>query len=359
MDAALASCYAYGLHTATVVDVGLEKADITAISEFLIHEVGRGIAVLACGGEAMTQTLVKLLRQRGFTRQMCEQLKRSAICEILPPGTSLPRTPGNDKDAVTDPAAAASTGAIGSGPGQRSTAAAMGNAPVGPGPDIEVGEEAKDEDAEGVLDVASIVAGGKMSEFLARKEKEKAERAAAKKKGADAAAALAKPIRLSNSKRERNSFMFEDHALLDALKDQNLTGAQIAEAHAALDESAHKRQDVGSDVPPPGTDGQLSADGEGQISKRTGQKSTIRREVEVGVERFQAASEGILERIADAIHRTIMSVEEVNKRSELWDSLILVGNGSKVRGEQMQLLSPSFIVCFNVGQVSKNLYCPS
>jgi actin-related protein 9 len=58
----------------------------------------------------------------------------------------------------------------------------------------------------------------------------------------------------------------------------------------------------------------------------------IRREIEVGTERFQAASGGILERIADAIHRTISSVEEVNKRSELWDSLIICGNGSKIRG---------------------------
>ena len=39
-----------------------------------------------------------------------------------------------------------------------------------------------EEDNEGVLDVASIVAGGKMNEYLAKKEKEKAEKIAAAKK---------------------------------------------------------------------------------------------------------------------------------------------------------------------------------
>lgn len=64
----------------------------------------------------------------------------------------------------------------------------------------------------------------------------------------------------------------------------------------------------------------------------------FRREVEVGTERFQAASGGILDRLTDCIHRTVQSCSDVNKRSELWDSLIIVGNGAKVRGFKEALL---------------------
>ena len=326
MDSAMASCYAFGCHTATVVDVGLDKADITAVSDFLIHDRGRGIAVPNCGGEAMTQRLVQLLGSRGFQREMCEQLKRSQICEILPPETSLPGSSEGKEDIVSNPAAAASTGATASGPGQRNTAAAMGNAPIGPGPDTQVGEEYKeDEDNEGVLDVASIVTGGKMNEYLARKDKEKADKLAAKKKGSDATSQPSKPVRLSNSKRERNSFMYEDHALLDALKDKNLSGAEMADAQARLDEGSHK------DTQTVTTDGISGTDGESH--NRPSYRGSIRREIEVGLERFQAASGGTIERIADAVYRTVMSVEEVNKRSELWDSLVICGNGSKIRGK--------------------------
>ena len=55
-------------------------------------------------------------------------------------------------------------------------------------------------------------------------------------------------------------------------------------------------------------------------------------EIEVGIERFQAASGGLLEKIADAVYLAISSVEDVAKRSEVWDNLIVVGNGSKICG---------------------------
>ncbi|KAL9092602.1 MAG: hypothetical protein Q9165_004406 [Trypethelium subeluteriae] len=360
MDSAMASCYAFGCHTGTVVDIGLDKADITAVSDFLVHDRGRGIAIPNAGGESMTQRLLQLLGPRGFKREMCEQLKRNQICEILPPDIPLPGSVDGKEDGVSNPAAAASTGATGSGPGQRNTAGAMGNAPIGPGPDTQVGDELKDEEeSEGVLDVASIVTGGKMNEYLARKEKEKADKAAARKKGSEAAAQQAKPMRLPNSKRERNTFLYDDHALLDALKEKNLSGDELAEAQARLDEGSHK--DASTAV----TDGVNGADGEGQT--RAAPRGAIRREIEVGLERFQVASDGIIERIADAIHRTIMSVEEVNKRSELWDSLVICGNGSRVRGfkeallatlSSKYLISPSSATIFT-SEIPSNISTPT
>lgn len=323
MDAALATSWAYGIHTSTIVDVGKDKVDITAVSEFIPHTQGRVMSLSGCGGEALTQGLLAKLKSRNWPREMCEQLKKSPICEILPPDIPLPGTQeSNEQDTVTNPAAAASTGAPGSGPAAAST---IGNAPRGPGADTEVGDDAIAEEAEGVLDVASIVTGGKMNEYLAKKEKEKQDKVAAKKGGATgtSAAAQAKPVRLPNSKREKATFLYEDHALLDGLKSMNLGREEMAEAQARLDEGPQNGEPTSAVEANGNTDSALGASRAGPI----------RREVEVGTERFMAASNGVLERVADAVHRTISLVDEVNKRSELWDSLIVCGNGSRVRGQ--------------------------
>ncbi|KAL1613526.1 Actin-like protein arp9 [Diplodia seriata] len=359
MDSATAIAYAYGTQSATIVDVGYQKADVTAISDFIMHETGRAISVPDCGGDAMTQRLLELLKPKGLNREMCEQLKKNAICEILPPNTPLPGSGESGAEPPSNPAAAASTGATGSGP---DGAATIGNGPRGPGVDTEVGEEAKeDEESEGVLDVASIVTSGKMNELLAKKEKEKQEKAAAKKKGADAAREAAnKPGRLPNAKRERVTFLYEDHALLSALKDTT-SGQQLADAAAALDEGSHRKGDN------EGGDAMTGIESNGAVSAPAGTRGPIRREIEVGVERFQAASGGILERLADTIHRTVSAVDEVNKRSELWDSLIIVGNGAKVRGfkeslvailHTKYLISPSSATIFT-SELPSNLSTPT
>src|SRR5436190_18043703 len=92
MDSALAVCYAYGTANATVIDIGHGKADVTAVTDFVVNDHGRGLALVGCGGEAMTDRLEELLGSKGFTREMCEQLKKTNICEILPAGTPLPRS---------------------------------------------------------------------------------------------------------------------------------------------------------------------------------------------------------------------------------------------------------------------------
>ena len=334
MDSALAVCYAYGIQTATVIDVGYGKCDVTAVNEFLVSDLGRGVAISGCGGEGMTERLQDLLGSKDFTRDMCEQLKKSSICEILPVGTALPGET-QAEDQVTNPAAAASTGALGSGPGQRGSIAAQGGAPRGPGLDTEVGDEDQDhdmkdgDDNDGVLDVASIVASGKTSEFLAKKEREKAEKAAAKKAASDAAAAP-KQARLPNSKRAKATLHYNERRSLDEV---NQNGKRTADIDGNQDIVTVKRQKT----PEPGTeavpDAGAAAPGRKEERRRNRESTTfVRKDIEVGTERFQAASGGILDRIADAIHRAILSHPEVSKRSELWDSLIILGNGSKVKG---------------------------
>ncbi|KAG0158683.1 hypothetical protein PDIDSM_6202 [Penicillium digitatum] len=285
MDPALAACYGYGTATATIVDIGKGKVDVTAVTDFAVNEHGRGIALEGCGGDAMTDRLVELLGPKGFTREMCEQLKRSNITEILPPGTPLPGSSATARQGA-NPAAAASTGGS---DGDEST-------PRGPGDGTQTGVEGDngDED-EGVLDVAAIVSGNP-TEYLANVEKEKT----TNKKGA----VDPKGARLPNSKKEKASFQFEEFVQLEGEK---------AAAHGARQYIRHTR------------------------------------DIEVSVERFLLTSPrskvgnrltgGILEDIATQIHHTILAVPDATKRSELWDSLIIVGCGSKVKGFTQALLA--------------------
>ena len=287
MDSALAACYGYGTATATVIDVGLGKVDVTAVTDFTVNEYGRGVALERCGGDAMTDRLVELLGPRGFSRDMCEQLKRAgSITEILPPGVPPPfssEATAHQGSTQQQPAALASTGATdGDAPST--------DVPRGPGDNTQTGED--DEDG-GVLNVAEIVTGN-TEELLAKREIEKAEKNTSKKGAAAAAEAAAQKLaRLPNSKRETGTFQFEEYVPVD-------------------DET----------------------------------KFVLRkRDIEVGVERFLAAtpkehtgdhiSNGILEDIAAQVHHTILSVPESGKRGELWDSLLIVGNGSKIKGEHL------------------------
>lgn len=363
MDSAVATTYAYGIPTATVVDVGLNKADVTCVADFLLHDIGRSLAVPECGGESMTQRLTELLNGRkGFTRDVCEQLKRSPICEILPPDVPLPDV---DADTAGNPAAAASTGADGAAAGQAKPSVAA-DLPRGPGPGTEVGEADKLEDDEGVLDIASIVTGGNMQEYLAQKEREKAERANNKgqKKGAEAQQQAKNPVRIANSKRSRNTFIYEDFALHDAMKTAGMTAQGMTDMQSALDEGPNKRQRTPE--PQSAVSEKPAENALAEAPTDSSPTGGFRREIEVGSERFQAASGGILDRLADAIYRTVISCGDIGKRGELWDSLIILGNGAKVRGfkealvatlQAKYIISPSSATIFT-SELPSNITTP-
>jgi actin-related protein 9 len=389
MDSALATSYAFGIANATIIDVGFEKVDVTAVTDFQIS--GRG-TVPHSGGETMTQRLVELLKAKNFTREMAEQLKRSPICEILPPGTPLPGGSTDTKEEViSNPAAAASTGATSSGPSVRIT-----EAPQIPVPDMEV---ADDDDAfddkqiedDGVLDVASIVTSGKIQEVLARREKEKAEKeklkAARKEKRdaekAEAAAAAARPARLPNSKRPRAIFHYEE-IIKDApdAKRQKTPEPAPAPASTTTGETAI----AGEGIPVDGAPAVLEsapAPVEDEAARREQQKAArkeerrknreeenperVRRDIEIGTERFLAADEAYLDAVADTIYRTILSVDDISKRQDAWDALVICGSGSKVRGFKEALLttlnnrylvSPSSATMF-MSELPSNLATPS
>lgn len=334
MDCALAVSYAYAVPTATVVDIGYGKCDITAVSDFVVSDLGRVIALAGCGGEGLTQRLLDLLGPKGFTKDMCEQLKRSALCEVLPPGVELPVEDGSE-DRPINPASAASAGANGPGFGFRGSVSAQGGMTGAVMAQTVVADDDQDRDVrdveenEGVLDVASIVVSGKTSEWVAKKEKEKADKAAAKKAAADTTAP--KVTRLPNSKRAMVTFHYNERRPLD---DLDLSGQPWI---PGPERDIGKRQKT----PEPGNENVLEGEPispsqrkeERQRRRMTETVAFLRKDIEVGIERFQAASGGILDQIVDAIHRCILSVPEIVKRSELWDSIIIVGNGSKLKGK--------------------------
>lgn len=275
VDSAVATLYAYGASDGLVVDVGHEKTDISALIDYQVVNARHARTLRNIGGQAMTDRLYELLGSNGFTRDMCEQLKKSNICEILPPGVPLPGTKVESQIENGNPAAELSTGA---------------NDKPATKPDGTVDKTKNGVEEEEVLDVASIVASGKTSEFLAQKEKEKA----AKKGQIDAAKAAKQP----NSKKEKATLAYSEW---------------------------------------------IQPDESNGLTKPTLQK----KEIEVGLQRFKAATcresamDSIIEAIGNQIHRVVQSVDDISKRAALWDNLIIVGNGAKVQGKAM---NPSLFV---------------
>ena len=291
MDNAICGTYAYGIATGLVVDIGLDKCDVSAVVDWTVNDAGRSVSSVNCGGRSMTKRLQEALMKEGIdaTEPMAEQLKMSSICEILPLGVPLPTSTGASGE-VANPAAAASTGAVDSGPNAKEADGSKpGSEPRGPGAGTQVGEEA-DDDNEGVFDVASIVAQDNAAELLAKREAEKAAKAAAKK---GAAADGARQARLRNSEKATATFTYE--------------------------ESFHAEEDK---------------DGEGVVPLRK-----RKREVEVGTARFMAATpgerefEGLIDTIVRQMHGVVSGVSDISMRSTLWENIIIMGNGSRVKGE--------------------------
>ena len=373
LDSAKASFFAHNVPVGIVIDVGYTKCDVTAVTEGYAAPFGRVTALPECGGENLTNRLFDLLGPKGFSKDMCEKLKQSNICEVLAPGVPYPSE--TEQPASANPAAAtASTGINGSKLSEKASSSQT-NLPRGPGSGTEVGEE-QVEDNEGVLDVASIVASGKTTEFLAKKEKEKADKNAAKKNAAEAAAA-AKAAKMPNSQRAKAMFYYEERqAATDKVNGEvNNAPEQVeklngeanmnAEANNAPEqiknpngEATNMNGDAANipeQIENPATGGQtMNSNGavpkapkestveSNALSKNEEQRRSkdnpkiVRKEIEVGIERFKAADTGILDTIANTVWRVIHSPDvEIDKRSQLWENLMLVGNGARVRGKSL------------------------
>lgn len=367
MDSAQALCYAYGAHSACVIDIGKDKADVTAVAEFLVSNTGRGIALPGLGGEAMTKNLMKELGD-GFDREMCEQLKMSSICEILPAGTPLPgavSVPTTDTQAA-NPASAVSTGADGSGANQRHTAGATGDAPRGPAAGTATGaDEEADAEKEGVVDVAALVASGKLKEHLAKKEKERAAKAAARKK-AKGAAVVAEELK--NSDKEYATFLFEDHAAKDRAKDIAAEGSTNSGVNGGLKLDTEQVNGTSNSVPPSATidsapptavsttvptlpsgtpttptfpsSANDPAGPPNTVTTTKAPKNPHARTLTVGPARFLALPPDYLSTLGAHINAAIQQASSSPTiRQSIWDHILLTGNGARIHGFKEALLA--------------------
>ena len=402
LDASLAVCWAYGISTATVIDVGYEKTTITPILDFLVCEIERD--TISIGGEDMTQHLSKILggEEKGWGRDLAEQLKFSNICEILD-GSKIV-IPGQGTEKISE--------------------IVKKGKKLGKEVGIEVGQEEEDDD--GAPNVAVIVASGKTREYLEKKEREKQEAAKGTKN-------------LPNWRRETNKFwvvekrkpgdIFDmelsddwESTIYEEKQDEPMSDAQPPPAPpleqpiptSSGQEPSSRAASFSGQAPSPhpgissgptsssrpGTSsGQAPSSNPGissgpTPSSRPGTSSGAphsrpatssgpsaeheptnpfqsesdearakaeakekrkeerrlksqetethfrpnenRREVEVGIERFQAAECGIIQLIADAVYRIISRVDDIGRRQELWDNLVVVGNGSRIKGTRVR-----------------------
>ncbi|KAI0132311.1 hypothetical protein BJ170DRAFT_577338 [Xylariales sp. AK1849] len=383
LHSAVASQYGLKWPTMTVVDIGFEKVDVTCLYDNLIvghKDLGfpnpeREIS----GGELFTQKLKSLLKDKNFTYAMAEQLKKSPLCEVLP-------YVGESPDLMELPteggAAVGQTTAID---------APKINEPPKPAPQI--GEEDNNgivDDKtveEGVLDVANIVTSGNAREFIAKREREKAEKAKSRKgKGQEAELAAAKQIRLPNSKRKLNTFHYEDLVHEDVEvpifdgapkpmpQAQNSNGestaaegAQNPDGESTKTEGALPSGDATTAPAVGETDTELpfAAEAAGSLTERRTKR--IRRDVEIGLERFLFADRREIDRITETIYRTVQSIDDIYKRSGCWDNIVFVGNGSRLRGlkenimqtlNARHLISPSTATIFS-SELPSNVATPT
>ncbi|KAI1096162.1 hypothetical protein F5B19DRAFT_438148 [Rostrohypoxylon terebratum] len=380
LNSAIATQFGLKWPTLTVVDIGYEKVDVTCIHEYLIvshKQLGssnlfRDVA----GGEIFTQKLLALLKDKNFTYDMAEQLKKSPLCEVLPYVLEAENFMELPTDNPIMPTSQVPGTAPVSGEGPKvveppKPLTAFGSETDG------TATEGKEVD-EGVLDVANIVTSGNTREFLAKKEKEKAEKAKSKKqgKGQEAEPAAAKPVRLPNSKRKVNTFHYEElvHEDVQVPLLNGANGAAKTEPAAPTNGTAPAGDAQTAEGAPQETKPEASADtnmngdaAETTVSATERRTKRVRHDIEIGLERFLFADRREIDRITDTIYQAIQSIEELYKRPGCWDNIVFVGNGSRLRGLKdniiqtliaRHMVSPSTATIFT-SELPSNMATPS
>ncbi|PHH59337.1 hypothetical protein CDD81_3365 [Ophiocordyceps australis] len=413
LHSALATQYGLKWPNMTVVDIGFEKVDVTAIHDGRVvnhNHVGSSLTPdqqeLTSGGEVFTRRLMRLLSPRGFTRDMVEQLKASAICEVLPyaPNSKtlahVPAKPVNDDEAAPLPPA---EGQPPLSPSDMDRGAYEADSAVenhGPGP-------ATSTEDEGVLDVAAIVTSGQTKEFLAKREKEKDKaRPGRRLKDKEAAevGGSARISRLPNFQRSHNTFYYEEIVHDETISQdkpqahgqdnaeakpeasprvapasgqagQSDSGAPAAtEINASAEaptRDAAAAALVDADVAPPVADAAppVAAPPAGHDAATIPdlKAKRVRRDMEIGPERFTFADRREIDRIVTAIYRTIQGIDDMYMRPACWDNLVFVGNGSRLRGlkenimqtlQARHLVSPSSATMFT-SELPSNMATPT
>ncbi|KAK8042635.1 hypothetical protein PG994_013118 [Apiospora phragmitis] len=379
MHSAFAAQYGLKWLNMTVVDIGYEKMDVSCVwdSNLVAHRsLDYFTPGLEAGGNVLTKKLHGLLKDKGFTLDMCEQLKKSPLAEVLPyVATAKNCMELPDEDVAAEPLAHS---VVEAPKINESTIAAPSTAG-----DVENGVDDKVAD-EGVLDVANIVTSGNTREFLAKKEKEKAERAKAKhRKAQEAEAAANRPARLPNAKRKTNTFYYEETVHEDvqvplsngAPKVESMAPPATngdAAATAVAEPTPKVEGDAAAAPAPPAPTGETATDvlpfaPEATSSVTERRTKRIRKDIEVGLERFLFVDREYIDQVARLIYNTIQSIPELSKRPDCWNNIVFVGNGSRLRGLKENvlqtlisryLISPSTATMFT-SELPSNMATPT
>lgn len=385
----------YGLKwpNMTVIDIGYEKVDVTAIHDGrVVNHMDLGVPGpdrKISGGEVFTRKLMQLLQSKQFSHDMAEQLKKSHICEVLP------YAPGEEAlmELPKETAAPAAAAGDSVSPELKKAELSRPHVQIDGGDDGENGETNGEDD--GVLDVASIVTSGQTKEFLAKKEKEKATKGGRKPKDKEADAAPTRAVRLPNSKRTHNTFAFEEivmeEVIPEPVKAPEVKAPEVKAPETTNGVSGESAQEAvktesNGEAPAP-TEGAPSTDAEAPkptekaedpkpadedkpmenapahapeaAAKPAEEASTpaaplpfaadtnttpehrpkrVKRDVEVGLERFTFAERAEIDRIVTTIFRTIQGIDDMYMRPACWENLVFVGNGARLRGLKENIL---------------------
>lgn len=401
LHSAFAAQYGLKWTNLTVVDIGYEKVDVTCLwdSNVVAH---KHIDDRLSGGEFFTQKLLALLRDKtDFTYDMAEQLKKSPLCEVLPYAANMESL----MELPEDNAIGATANSEGLGAGD-STEAAKPAAPALGANDEGESSIVEDKGAEeGVLDVANIVTTGNARDFIAKREREKAEKEKAKgkkaKAQAEAEAAANKPTRLPNSKRKTNTFHYEEvvHEDVQVSLVSSMPKPEPAAAAAVPGPASEPAVEPAAEPAPAATNGDIAmadpaaATGEtgtpaepsahlaaavegadslppvpetnGTVTERRTKR--VRKDIEVGLERFLFADREEIDRITTIIYNAVQSIGDIGKRGDCWNSIVFVGNGSRLRGlkdnimqtlQARHLISPSTATMFT-SELPSNMATPT
>jgi len=148
----------------------------------------------------------------------------------------------------------------------------------------------------------------------------------------------------------------EPPAPVEEVKPTNEAPASAIDAPAPVEDEAARREQL-----------KASRKEERRKNREVENPDRIRRDIEICLQRFQAASDVFLDMIADTVYRTILSVDDISKRQDAWDALIICGSGCKVRGfkdaliqtlNNRYLVSPSSATMF-MSELPSNLATPS
>lgn len=389
IHSALATQYGLRWPNMTVVDIGFEKVDVTCIYDgSVVNHMDIGVPYgkvhgIQSGGEVFTQKLLGLLRDKGFNYDMAEQLKKSGICEVL---AYNPDVPPNYMELPKENADPAGGAALGAGNDPVKVAAEAARVP------LMLDEEDAEErgvDSDGVLDVASIVTSGQTKEFLAKKEKEKGKggRKGKDKEGADGQ--NARTGRLPNAKRMRNVFHYEEVIQEEVPKPKPApppAAAPTSTTTATTENGVEKPAEAteGGENKPAAPEGAAKPEGEDAMKvdaapepapapKDEGPVETelraklVRRDIEVGLERFTFAEREQIDRITSLIWKTVQGIPDMFMRPACWDHIVIVGNGSRIRGLReniiqtltaRHLISPSSATIFT-SELPSNMATPT